>query len=134
MGSQTDSQVSSQVHASQNIQMYCDNHVSICVDRVDLGDQMMKDLHQLAYEFELDQSQRKLLQVGGQTIRKLNASRTFCLARAEERSWSIVSVQCSVCVCGGGRELYLYLFLFALLLASGVDVCVYRDCDFIALS
>ena len=73
--------------------------------------------------------------MGGQTIRKLNASRTFCLARAEERSWSIVSVQCSVCVCvWGGRELYLYLYLFAFLLASGVDVFAYRDCDFIAMS
>ena len=64
-------------------------------------------MHRLSYEFELDQSQRKLSQVGGQTIRKLNASRTFCLARAEERSWSTVILsQCLNAYALIGTNLY----------------------------
>ena len=46
--------------------------INLC--RLVLGGQMVKNLHLLASKFELDQSQRKSSQVGGQTKSKLNAS------------------------------------------------------------
>ena len=45
--------------------------------------QTVKNLCQLAYEFELDQTQRKSTQVGGQTKRKLSASRKLALTCSE---------------------------------------------------
>ena len=45
----------------------------------------MKNLRRLAYEFELDQSQRKSTQVGGQTKHKLNASPKLALTCVDLR-------------------------------------------------
>ena len=46
--------------------------INLC--RLALGGQTVKNLRLLGSKFELDQSQRKSTQVGGQTKRKLNAS------------------------------------------------------------
>ena len=54
MGGQTDSQVGSQVVKSRKFHTYTDD---LC--RLALGGQTVKNLRPLAYEFELDQSQRK---------------------------------------------------------------------------
>ena len=45
----------------------------------------VKNLRRLAYEFELDRSQRKSSQVGGQTKHKLNASRKLALISVDLR-------------------------------------------------
>ena len=53
--------------------------------RLALGGQTVKNLRRLAYELELDQSQRKPSQVGGQTKCKLNASRKLALTCVDLR-------------------------------------------------
>ena len=74
MGGQADSQVGSQVHAShKNSQLssiYSWLAINLC--RLALGGQTVKNLRRLAYEFELDQSQRKW-------VAKRNASRKLSL-------------------------------------------------------
>ena len=74
MGGQADSQVGSQVHAShKNSQLssiYSWLAINLC--RLALGGQTVKNLRWLAYEFELDQSQRKW-------VAKRNASRKLSL-------------------------------------------------------
>ena len=74
MGGQADSQVGSQVHAShKNLQLssiYSWLAINLC--RLALGGQTVKNLRWLAYEFELDQSQRKW-------VAKRNASRKLSL-------------------------------------------------------
>ena len=62
MGGQTpDSQVGSQVHASRKkpyiSRIYSWLAINLC--RLALGGQTVKNLRRLAYEFEIDQSQRK---------------------------------------------------------------------------
>ena len=54
--------------------------------RLELGGQTVKNLRRLAYEFELNQSQRKSSQVGGQTKRKLSARRKLTFTR--ESVWT----------------------------------------------
>ena len=65
MGGQTDSQVGSQVHASPQklyiSRIYSWPAINVC--RLALGGQMVKNFRRLAYEFELDQNQRKSSQV-----------------------------------------------------------------------
>ena len=64
-GGQTDSQVGSQVHAirkSRKFHAYTFDLRSTCVDMRGAG-QTVKNLRRLAFEFELDQSQRKASQV-----------------------------------------------------------------------
>ena len=61
MGGHTDSQVESQAHASRKkwwiLRIYSWLSIKLC--RLALGGQTVKRLRRLAYEFELDQSQRK---------------------------------------------------------------------------
>ena len=56
------------------ISLYNNRLLAINLCRLALGGQTMKNLRRLACKFELDQSQRKSTQVGGQTTCKLNAS------------------------------------------------------------
>ena len=77
MAGQTDSQVGSQVAKSRKfhtyhwlMRFYNNRLLAINLCRLALGGQTMKNLRRLACKFELDQSQRKSTQVGGQTKRK----------------------------------------------------------------
>ena len=63
--------------------MYSSLAINLC--RRALGGQTVKNLRRLTYEFELDQSQRKSSQVGDQTKRKLNESRTHALTCVDLR-------------------------------------------------
>ena len=71
MGGQADSQVGSQVHESRKFHAYANDLRSTCVDLRWVA-KAGENVRLLAYEFELDQSQRTSRQVGGQTKRKLN--------------------------------------------------------------
>ena len=51
------------------------SHIQFICNQLAFGGQTVKNLRRLAYEFELDQSQRKSTQVDGQPKHKLNASR-----------------------------------------------------------
>ena len=68
-GDQTDLQVDSQVaksrkfHAYHWLMRFYNRLLAINLCRLALGGQTVKNLRRLAYEFELDQSQRKLSQV-----------------------------------------------------------------------
>ena len=55
-------------------------------NRTGKSGQTVKNLCRLAYGFELDQTQRKSTQVGGQTKRKLSASRKLALT-CNESVW-----------------------------------------------
>ena len=69
MGGQMDSQFGSQVHASPKFHTYTVNLWSTCVNLRWVAKQWLT-----CVDFELDQSQRKSMQVDGQTKRKLNVS------------------------------------------------------------
>ena len=101
-GGQTDSQVGSQVAKSRKfhayhwlMRFYNNRLLAINLCRLALGGQTVKNLRLLASKFELDQSQRKSTQVdairrkstqvGGQTKRKLNASRKLALTCVDLR-------------------------------------------------
>ena len=80
MEGQTDSQVGLQVAESRKFHAYTDDLRSTWFNfRWVVIGQMVENLRWLAYEFELDQSQCKLTQVGGQKKHKLNASRKLVL-------------------------------------------------------
>ena len=71
-GGQTDSQVSLQVAKSRKfhtyhwlMRFYNNRLLVINLCRLALGGQMVKNFHLLASKFELDQSQRKSMQVNG---------------------------------------------------------------------
>ena len=94
MGGQTDSHVGSQVHTSRKksyiSRIYSWLAINLC--RLTLGGQTVNNLRGLAYEFELDQSQRKWVAKRNasrklaSTCKSVKTIRTF-VYRSENSSW-----------------------------------------------